>query len=275
MKLNKYLDQPYGAETKAFRDIPGNYVLSPSSISKFYDNAADWWLDRNGKTTFDGNTATVLGNAIHGAIDAFWEDEVVTEEDVTNWVHARYSRQMDEMLTKTYYGKEITFPKVDLEVILQNFMPMFVEWQNQYASKYPKPDFRERAIKVVMQENIILAGKLDGFEIDRKVVIDYKTCNSKPKDEKMTDAHRIQVLEYAFGLISEGIDVESVRIVYIQRPTKKLPARIWICEEEITDEMLFKAVAVTENMKKSINAVQKHPELEDVIFRENHLSTWN
>ncbi len=269
MKLNKYLDVPYGAETKAFRDIPGNFVLSPSAVSKFYDNAGDWWKDRNGEVTFDGNTNTVLGNAVHAAIDAYWDGSEVTEEDVTNWMHARYSRQMSEMVEQ--YGKEV--PKVDIDTVLKNFMPMFIAWQNEYAGKYPKPDKREFPVRLDMQKNIISAGTVDGYEEDRRVVIDYKTTGKKPSE--MSKAHELQMLDYAFSIIADGGEVDSIRVVYIQKPTKKIEARIWIFEKEVTDEMLFQIVEIKENMKKSINAVAQYPDLADVIFRDNPLSLWN
>lgn len=268
MSLNKYLDVPYGKETKAFRDIPGNFVLSPSSVGKFYDNTASWWSDRNGVVTFDGNTNTVLGNAVHAAIDAFWDGEEVTEQDVLDWMNAYYTRQMEEVVV--YYGKEKF--KVDPDEVMKHFTPMVNEFKNEYGSKYPAPDKREFPVKVVMQDNIIIAGTLDGFEIDRGVVIDYKTCGKKPSE--MSKAHEYQMLTYAFALIADGEEVNSIRVVYIQKQTTKLPPRIWIYEKEVTDQMLFEVMKIQENMKKSINVVAEHPEYEDIIFRENPLSMW-
>ena len=83
------------------------------------------------------------------------------------------------------------------------------------------------------------------------------------------------MISYAIAMIAEGQEVDFIRVVYIVRPTKTLPARVAIFEKELTDEMLMKQVGVSENMKKSINAVQQNPDLADIVFRENLLSTWN
>lgn len=268
--LNKYLDVPYGAETKAFRAIPGNFVLSPSGVGKFYDNPAEWWSDRNGVITFDGNTNTVLGNAVHAAIDQYWDiGTIPTEEEVKDWIETRYARQILEIVE--VYGKKKF--KVDPDEVLKHYASMVNVFINEYASIYPKPDKREFSINTELQENIIIAGTLDGFEEDRGVVIDYKTTGKKPSE--MSKGHKYQMATYAFAMIAKGYNVETLRVVYIQKQTKTLPPRLHIFEEEVTDELLFEVMRIQENMKKSINVVGEHPEYEDIIFRDNPLSMWS
>ena len=264
MELNKYLDTEYAAETREFRK-KGGIVLSPSGVSKFYNEPNEWYLDRIGKTTFDGNTNTVLGNAIHGAIDGFWDNSDVTEDDVTLWVQVKYSEQMD---CQVGFNKDKSPRyKVELEEVASNFIPMFQAWQNEYATAYPIPDLREYPLSTKINDNMMIAGTIDGYEEDRKVVIDYKTCNRKPSG--ISEAHRMQLLVYAFMMIAEGKEVDFIRVVYIQRATKTLPPRIWTFDEEVTDKMLLGIVDTIELMKKSWNAGVEHPELLDVLFRPN------
>ena len=108
---------------------------------------------------------------------------------------------------------------------------------------------------------------------ERKVLIDYKTVGKKPQG--ISKAHEFQLCSYATSLIADGTEVDSIRVVYIVKPTIKLPARVFIFEKELTNEMLMTQVGIMKNMEKSINVVRENPELADVIFRENLLSIWN
>jgi len=272
IKINKYLNGTYASETKEFRDN-GGIVLSPSGISKFFNEPNEWYMDRIGKVTFDGNSNTVLGNAIHAAIDAYWDGSQVTEDDVVLWVQAKYAEQMDEVIGTDRKGNPI--PKVDIEFVTRNFMPMFTAWKSEYAGKYPKPDLREHYVKMDVQTEpvpMMLSGTIDGYEEHRGVVIDYKTCGRKPSG--ISEGHRLQLMSYAFAMIAEGKEVNTIRVVYIQRPTKTLPARVWTFDEEVNDELLLTMVDTIEMMKGSFNASLEYPDLTKYLFRPNRVSKW-
>ena len=272
MEVNKYLNGAYAASTKEFRDN-GGIVLSPSGIGKFYNEPNEWYLDRIGETTFDGNTYTVLGNALHAAIDAYWNGDEVTEEDVTYWVQARYSEQMNVVTGQDKLGNDI--PQVDLEFVTKNFMPMFTEWVSKYAELYPKPDLRESELELGLQEGMIMAGTLDGYELDKKVIIDYKTAGRMPgKDAKISEAHRLQLAAYAWMMIAEGKEVESIRVVYLVRPTKTIGPRVRVIDEDLTDETLFDMKDTIEMMVGSWNAGKEYPHILKLLFRPNRLAKW-
>jgi hypothetical protein len=272
LKINQYLNGTYASETKEFRNN-GGIVLSPSGIAKFYNEASEWYLDRIGKVTFDGNSNTVLGNAIHGAIDAYWDHGVVAEKDVELWIQSKYAAQMNEVIGEDKFGNPI--PKVDIDFVLKNFQQMFTAWETEYAGKYPKPDLREHYVKLDVQEEpvpMMMAGTIDGYEEERKVVIDYKTCGRKPSG--ISESHRLQLTAYAFAMIAEGKEVDTIRVVYIQRPTKTLPARIHVFDEDLDDKLLLVMVDTMEMMKGSFNASIKYPELTKYLFRPNRVAKW-
>ncbi len=272
MELNKYLDQTYAESTREFRKN-GGIVLSPSGIGKFFNEASEWYLDRIGETTFDGNTYTVLGNALHAAIDAYWHGDEVTEDEVILWIQAKYSEQMVEIVGKDKLGNDI--PKVDMEFVAKNFMPMFQEWVSQYARLYPKPDLLEKDLELNIQEGMKMAGTLDGFEIDRGVLIDYKTAGRMPgKDAKISESHRLQLSAYAFMMIATGHEVNTIRIVYLIRPTQNIGPRIKIIDEELSEQTLLDIVNTVEMMKESWNASKKYPELTKLLFRPNRIAKW-
>jgi len=268
MEVSKYLSSPYGIETKEFREA-GGIVLSPSSFSKFHNTPDEWYLDRIGKPTFDANSNTVLGNAVHGAIDAFWNGDTVTEADVKLWVETHYSEQMETVVTN-YQGQEV--PKVDIEFVLANFMPMFEAWKHEYAELYPKPDITEGHVSLPIQDGMIMAGTLDGYEEERGIVIDYKTCGAKKTT--ISTGYRLQLVAYAIALKAQGKEVNGIRIVYIQRPTKRLPARVHIVDEELTQQMIEATKYSIGLMRDSWNLVQDNPELAPVVFRPNPVAAW-
>ena len=272
LEINQYLNGTYASETKEFRDN-GGIVLSPSGISKFYNEPNEWYMDLIGKVTFDGNSNTVLGNAIHGAIDAYWDKGVVTEADVELWVQLKYAEQMYEVVGQDKFGNDI--PKVDIDFVTKNFMGMFTAWENDYAGLYPKPDLREHYVEMDVQTEpvpMMLAGTIDGYEEEHKVVIDYKTCGRKPSG--ISESHRLQLTSYAFAMIADGKEVDTIRVVYIQRATKTLPARVWTFDEELDDKLLLTMVDTIEMMKGSWNASLEHPELTKYLFRPNRVAKW-
>lgn len=281
MELNKYLAAPYGKETKEFRKN-GGIVLSPSSISKFFDNPGEWWNDRNGVVTFDGNTNTVLGSVVHAMIESYYKGGgEITYEEIEDWMNKFYSEQMNTGV-ETFKG---TVPKVDTIVVLKNCFQMFEVWKKEYGEMYVS-ETGVSEIPVSMKigdedDKIMVAGVVDRYEEEHKVVTDWKTTSKAPskdmetKEYIMSKAHEFQMSSYAMALIANGKEVDTIRCVYIQKPTTKLPARIYVIDKELTDEMLFRTVGITENMRKSIVLVQDNPELVDFVFRENPLSMWN
>ena len=264
MSINKYLAKPYAPETYAFRK-KGGCVLSPSGIAKFFNEPNEWYMDRIGKTTFDGNSNTVLGNAIHAAIDAYWDGEEVTEDDVVEWMNATYQEQMD---TVNEYGKA----KVDPEFVVENFMNMFIAWKYEYGEMYPKPDLREYFVSTEITPYVLEAGTLDGYEEDRKVVMDYKTTGRITK--VISPAHEFQLMAYAKMLIDNGIEVDTIRVIYIVRPTKTIAARVVTIDKEITSEMLLRANHTSKLMIDSWQMALANPKMAELLFRPNPMSKY-
>ena len=89
---NKYLFKPYGTINSRSWKEAGNIILSPSGITKFFNNPEDWYNDRYGIPTFAGNTNTVLGNAIHGSIDSYLNgDGTIPKNEIDWWITTQYS----------------------------------------------------------------------------------------------------------------------------------------------------------------------------------------
>ena len=210
-----------------------------------------------------------MGNAIHSAIDAYWHDDEVTIEDVENWVKIRYSKQLTEMAGFDKQGNPI--PKVDLDFVLSNFPPMFEAWKHEYAGMYPKPDLTESALELKISDDMMVAGTMDGYEAERGVVIDYKTCGRKPSS--ISESHKIQLMAYA-TMAKQTYEVGTIRVVYIQRPTKTLPARIHVMDHDITDDDWISAAHDIELMAETWRLVEENPQLAPLVFRPNKVAKW-
>ena len=255
VSYNKYLDQTYGSATKKFRDA-GGYVLSPSGTAKFFNAPDEWINDREGKIVFDGNTQTVLGTIVHASIEAYCAGDNILFDEVEEWAEAKF----------------IGNDKVDLNIVLTQFTGMFEAWKASYISMYPVPDEREIDISLDVEDNIRLAGKIDAYESDRNVVIDWKTCDSKPS--KLKASHELQLMMYVMGMIAKGKKVDTIRVCYIQRPTKTIGARVWVFDKEVTDDMLIKANYYLQLQSESIRLYLENPKLRGLIFRPNPLAMW-
>ena len=255
MSLNKYLDQAYGTATKKFRDA-GGYVLSPSGTGKFFNASNEWIDDREGKIVFDGNTQTVLGTLVHACIEAYCDGEEILFDEAEEWAEEKF----------------IGNDKVDLSIVLSQFQGMFEAWKISYSTMYPIPQEREIDISMDLGDKIRLAGKVDAYEIDRGVVIDWKTTDSKPS--KLKKSHEIQIMMYALAMIAEGKEVNTVRVCYIQRPTKTIGPRVWVFDKEITDDMLIEANYYLQLQVTSLQLYFENPELRDILFRVNPVASW-
>jgi hypothetical protein len=255
MSLNKYLNQTYGTATKKFRDA-GGYVLSPSGTGKFFNAPDEWIDDREGKINFDGNTQTVLGTLVHACIEAHCNEDEISYDEVEEWIEEKY----------------IDNDKVDIDTILSQYQDIFEAWKISYSTMYPIPEEREIDVSLDFGESIRLAGKVDAYEPDRGVVIDWKTTDKKPS--KLKKSHEIQIMMYALAMIAEGKEVNTIRVCYIQRPTKTIGPRIWVFDKEVTDEMLIEANYYLQLQISSLELYFTNKELRALLFRPNPLASW-
>lgn len=97
-------------------------------------------------------------------------------------------------------------------------------------------------------------------------IVDYKTSSTKPSDI-MPFGYKIQLLSYAWALRQSGTKINRIRLVYVTRPTKTLPERLFVINHMITDSD-WKLVEDTLHLiAESVQAIKDYPHLKHLIFK--------
>lgn len=233
----------------------GQFRFSPSSISIFLTNPKSWYDTHIlGQSDFRGNTSTVLGTCVH----------YIAEQYVTNGC----VKESDYEEIEQYIQNQLFNADVDLNAVRAEYKEMgkvLIDWLRanpadaveEYISYEPYPGF-------------FVEGSADARYND--IVRDYKTCKTKPS--KMNKAHKFQAMLYAYIYNMNGIEINKVQIVYVQRKTKTIPPRVWEFIEEITEEEKQLIEKIIYQVYKGLKLVEEDEELVDIIFRANPLALY-
>lgn len=244
----------YGSEYKE-RKEKGFRIVSPSGIKKFLDNPYEWSINvLDGKPTFFGNNATALGSVVHKYIELYRSNKLTSDGKLP-------SIDRDAVLS--------TSTDLDLKDIYDSYPSMCEAVREHYLEVYPTDVLSEEYMEVELtDEKILIAGTIDELDLNNKVITDFKTCSKKPTEQDITK-HIYQLGTYA-SLIkkTKDITIEKFRVVYIQKPTKTLGARVYICEcdaiIDLSNDMLNQVI-------DTIRLIDSNPDMRNIIFRDNPL----
>lgn len=238
--------------------------ISPSSFAGLLIDPGSWYKSQIlHESTFTGNSKTVLGTCLHVRAYLSLNNIPFQKKDEDNYINS------------------FKFTDDDLAYITDNIEPMWNAFYSDYLDREPKPLLTEDVIiKPIANAHTTIAGSVDavtshklstGDGIDGNMfVVDYKSVEKKPSG--MNDSHFIQALTYAYAYKERGIDIDAIRIVYITKPTKTLPARVFVFERKI-DQFNFNWIEHQVNIAaKKLELVKAEPALQDVIFTPNPTS---
>jgi hypothetical protein len=222
------------------------YVIHPSSIGKFFNYPRVWYEENIlGEKKFLGNTATELGNVCHTVYDAYIKGET---PDVDSLIDAIDNPEVDKEEMRRYY------PEITSVVI------------NEYLQHTPKGMAKtEYPVSAHIMESVYIDGTCDCIIGD--TVIDYKTVSVKPNDLVMPFDHKIQLMAYAYALRQMGTPIERIRLVYGIKPTKTLPARCLVVNQQINSHDWQLIDNTLKLMAESMLAIEKDPKLIHLIFK--------
>lgn len=227
------------------------FKISPSQLSSFFNDSAEWFRKNVTKDeVFEGNTNTVLGTVVHYFAECYANNKKPNIIEIEDFINS--------------YNDN---PEVDVSEVKKNYKGMVDVLKSEYLEKSMTPTEVEPFIKYELEPGFVVAGSVDARI--GKTVVDYKTCKVKPSG---MDKHRLQLMTYAYIYSKLGIDIEKIRVVYVQRATKTLPPRIWEFEEEVT---FFDFNWIEEQLKivsGSLKLYQQYPHLKDILFRDNPTS---
>lgn len=229
--------------------IEGKTKISPSSFVESMISPSTWYKSQILKEGgFKGNTASVLGTLVHAKIEAYYNDSVLPESDIS-----------------AYLSQYVDNPDVDEWSIRDNLEGSYKAWVKDYGTKYPKPDELEKAL--VFEPSGIdyyIAGSCDARQ--GNIVIDWKTSATK---KTSIGNYRYQLLIYAWVYKQLGVKIDTMRICYIIHKTKTLQARIEVVDEPINDSDYEYIEGQLKLLIKKCKYTIDHPEALEFIWNHN------
>lgn len=246
----------HGAEYRE-RKENGFRVISPSGARNFLDKPHEWCTNViDGTPTFFGNEATMLGSLVHRYIELYRTNGLTSDGRLP-------TLDRDTIMSTT--------SEYDVQAIYKDYPLMCEAVKNIYLDVYPDEVAVEQYFELELPDDkILIAGTVDELDEKNGIITDFKTCSKAPKDETSLVNHMYQLSVYA-NLIAKhkGITFKRFRVVFIQRPTKTIGARIYIAECDVNYEL---GKNLLNDILETISVIDENPKMKDIIFRENPLS---
>ena len=235
------------------------FNISPSSLGTFIDNPATFYKQHMLGERFLGNTASVFGTVLHAALEQYYSGEKLTHEDVREHLD-QYKFNTDVHHAFILKHWERTFSVV-------------------VAANIPKPDKQEYQTIHRINNDYSFGGT-----VDRRVgsaIEDWKTCKSPKKD---LGDYKWQLMTYALADRANNVFTDTLTIHYIVKPDEgyispktgkligiKQPS-VTTVNYEITDQDWLDIEDLIKVVVATLEADKKHPELVNVLWRENKFS---
>jgi hypothetical protein len=228
--------------------LPENAIfkISPSGIAGFFNNPTLWYKEHVLKEGgFEGDTASTIGTIVHYCAEqkilGNSIDPTVIEAAVENIKNDNVDKA--EVLSAWEAQKDILFEEyLDNAVIDETETSMFYE----------------------VKGGVYVAGTCDALQ--GTTVIDFKNVGKKPGD-KIPFNYYIQLMAYAYMYKQQDVPVDRIQIVYTVRPTKTLPARLFVVKKLIQDEDWEMIENTLELVADTIIKAKECPELVYLLFK--------
>ena len=234
-------------------------LLRPSSLSELFDNPLLWY-NKNiaNSVVFNGNEATVLGTLLHQKIENYYQGIKDNQDTIHDYINEKVLQGIS----------------IDEWELLDNLDEMFEVWKSSYNENFAKPTKLEHNFTVEPKDSIIyLQGTVDAIEGD--TIIDWKTTSKK---KSSIGDYWLQLYMYAYLARSNGVDVNNVRVCYIQKgkvtPSgKPSPAQCYWYEEPIDENKMKLLIDNLKIVSKKIRFSLDNPDLVELLWN-NNLVTW-
>ena len=170
--------------------------------------------------------------------------------------------------------------EVDVHEVRAQYKMMGEALVNQYLSSN-KPTQVEPFVSYEIQPGYFPSGSIDAINHD--CIVDYKTYNSKTKPRSIPYYYKYQLLVYAYILRKQNIDIQRIRLVYVNRyidggisektgkPLKSYAPEATVLTESITDDDMEFIESVLNLCVETTDYARKHPELAYMLFRDYRL----
>lgn len=248
-----------------------SFKISPSSIGRFFSYPSVWYRDNVlGEKSFTASTSTVLGTIVHASAESYCDGTPITRELI------------EEYITKMVRSQPITEDPINPQIIRDAYPSMAMTLVNDYVRKN-KPTETERSLYAPVFDDIFVAGTCDNHTGD--TVIDYKTYNSTTPPKSISFDYKIQALAYAFMFRYNGIPINRIRLVFVNRPIdtrsisektgkpigKITPPSVTVLTEVITPEDWILIQDTLMLIALSVKRAKEDPSLVPLLFKSMKL----
>ena len=232
----------------------GVFKISPSKVASFFDYPSVWYREQVlGEEIFKGNTATVLGTACH-----YIFEKVSKGEDICRDV-------MDAMIDRAAFPED-----VDKEVVKASYPEIATVVVNDYLLDNI-PSHVEKEVSAHIANGVYVAGTQDAVDMQRRILVDYKIVGSKPNTDSIPFKYKIQLLCYAYANHVNGVYIDRIRIVYGVKPTKTLPARVFVVTEQVSQDDIKLVSDTLHLIADTVIKAKEQPELVYLLFKSMSL----
>lgn len=226
------------------------FKISPSSIGTFFDYPSSWYKQHVlGEAGFEGSTASVIGTSVHYCAEQYALGSSPTREFMED--------QIDN-IDNDMVNKE------EVKAVFPGLAKLLI---NEHIRKRI-PTKVEHSVCAEVLPGIYAAGTIDALHINNGIysIEDYKTASTKPSDT-MPFGYKIQQLTYAWILKQQGHTVDKISLIYVVKPTKTLPERLFVVSHIIKDEDFVMVEDTLKLIAESVQIVKDYPELTHLIFK--------
>lgn len=248
----------------------GAFRISASQFNQFVAYPHQWYREKIlGESGFEGNTASVLGTIVHAIVAAVANKEDVPVEEIEQYI-TNCSTLEDGTPNED----------VDADIVRANYEQMGTILVNDYLLAN-MPTQVEPFVQHEIQPGYFPSGSIDAINGD--CIVDYKTYSGKTKPKTIPLNYKYQLLIYAYICRKMGMDIQRVRLVYINRniagglsektgkPLKSYPPEVTVLTECIDQDDMDFIESLLNLCAESVDMAKQHPELAYLIFRDYRL----
>ena len=204
-----------------------------------------------GEAQFQGNTSSVLGSIVHGLAEMYVKGKDTSSE-----------------MVEAYLRRQLLKPDVNIQEVRELYPDMAAALINEYI-RYNKPTEVERSLCYEVKDGVYVAGTFDNRT--NTIIVDYKNVGTKPNTTKIPWNYYIQLMAYAWMMKQEGTPIDRIRLVYVVRPTKTLPIRVFKVTQIINDDDYQNIEDVLNLIADTVLLGKERPELNYLLYKSMQL----
>lgn len=252
------------------KDILGPEIfrVSPSQLSRFFDDTHNWYREFVlGETPiFTNSTSTCLGTCVHAAAAMYHDTKSVDTSAIDDFIASLPA-------------------DIDHATISDQYRPMTNALVNGFLARN-KATHSEAFLSTEIIPGFVVAGSIDWYNQHTRTLVDFKTMGSLDSarvPSSFPRAYYFQQLAYAYLLRKNGLPVDFCKLVYVSRenvgrisektgkPLQDYPSTVNIITHQITDDDMILIENALKLIAESVAAFRQYPELRHLFAQDYRL----